>query len=136
FLVQRTAVLSADAAAENPEPPLAPPLAAREDPIQVVQIVDHAPLRSAGLLNARLPFLEAPEVAAWIDVVGLELDDVDRDHADVLEADREAAHRHLVELLLHVGEDDDGLRSSAAFIQEFRALDQGAGDVGIAAAGD
>src|SRR6266536_992875 len=80
-----------------------PELAARQDAVQVVEVVDHAPLRSAGLLHPRLPFVEAPEVAARIDVVGLELDDVDRDHPDVLQADREAAHRDLVELLLHVG---------------------------------
>src|SRR5262249_39251248 len=57
-------------------------------------------------------------------------------HADVLEVDREVAHRRLVELLLHVGEDQDGLLACTGLVHELGALEQPARDVGVGAALD
>jgi hypothetical protein len=53
--------------------------------------------------------------------------------ADVLQVHRDVTHRDLVQLLLHVGEDDDGLGAGAGFIQELGALHQPAADIRIAA---
>src|SRR6266571_1843464 len=110
------------------------PLAFREDGIEMLDVVDDAPLGGTGRLDPPLPGLQPAHVAPGIDVVGPELDDVDRHHADVSQFDREAANSGLVELLLHVGEDQDGLLPRPGFVQEHRPLDEAAGDVGIGTA--
>jgi len=38
-------------------------LTPRQDAVEVVEVINHLPLRGAGFLHARLPFFEAPEVA-------------------------------------------------------------------------
>src|SRR5882757_9809299 len=119
---------SREAPAEKPRR-LAP-----EHRVEVLDVVDEDPLGGPGLLDPLLPGLEPPHVAPRIDVVGLELDDVERHDPDVLQVDGEIADRDLVELLLHVGEDEDGLLSRSGLVQKHPALDQAAGDVGVGAA--
>lgn len=98
------------------------------------QIVHHLPVGGAGVAGALFPPFQTPEVAARVDVVGGELGDVERDDADALQVDGKIPHGLVVQLFLHVGENQDGLLSGAGFVQEFRGLDHAAGDVGIGAA--
>src|SRR5207342_2868497 len=70
-------------------------------------------------------------VSAGIHVVRAELGDVERDDADAVKLDREVTHRLVVKLLLHVGEDDDGLPARAGLVKELGGLDQPTSDVGV-----
>src|SRR5581483_104503 len=102
--------------------------------LQMLQVVDHAPVRGAGGAHALLPLFEPPGVAPRIHVVGAELGDIERDDVDAGQVQRNVAHRLLVELLLHVGEDQYGLASRSGLVQELRRLQNAAGDVGVRAA--
>src|SRR5262245_17410881 len=78
----------------------APGLALQQS-IEMLDVIDHVPLGRTGIRDALVPLLEAAHVAPRIDVVRLQLDDVDRDHPDVLEVDRKVADGRFVEILLH-----------------------------------
>ena len=101
---------------------------------QMFQIVHHSPIRGPGGAGALFPPFQTPHVAARVDVVGGELGDVQRDDADALEVDGKVAHGLVVQFFLHVGEDQNGLLSGFGLVQEFRALDDSTGDVGVGAA--
>jgi len=102
----------------RPRNALRRPASPSQDRVEALDVVDDAPLRRASRHDPLLPGLEPPHVAPRVDIVGLPLDDVERHHADVLEVDWKLADGHLVELFLHVGEDQDGLRPSARLVQE------------------
>src|SRR5690606_28141302 len=77
---------------------------ALEDALEVLQVVDDAPVAGPGAAHPVLPPLEAVQVAPRIDVVGIELGHVERHHPSALQVQRDVAHGALVELLLQVGE--------------------------------
>src|SRR3990172_9777108 len=97
---------------------------AAEDPLEARDVVDHTPLGSARLAHALLQEFDPAAVAARIDVVGIELGDIERHHANAGQVHGDVADGLLVELLLHVGEDEDGLAAGAGLVQELRRLEQ------------
>src|SRR5262249_14373544 len=90
--------------------------------LEVFHVVHHAPLGRTSVTRALLPPLESAHVAARIDIVGAELGDVERDNPNAVEFDREVAHGLVVQLLLHIREDNDCLSPSACFVEELCRL--------------
>src|SRR5882672_12164402 len=79
-----------------------------EQPVQPLQVIDHAPAPTAAL-DLLAPGFHASEIFAGIEVVGAELCDIERDDVEALEVERHLAHVALGKIFLEIGEDQDFL---------------------------
>src|SRR5262245_60889513 len=99
-----------------------------QDAVEPVEVVDHAP-GAAARLDPALPRLKAVHVVARVDVVRAQLGHVDRDHLEAIHGQRDVTHIAVLQVLLEVGEDQDGLAAGILLVQVLDRLQHAAGDV-------